>query len=90
MLLLDFSRALDEGADEDFGVAVYGCYDRGWDGLRECVVSDLGFGRWLVCLNEWMRDGRLRGGRMKKAELWRVRFTFLTVSFRSFTRRNML
>jgi len=42
VLGLDLSGAFDEGADEGFGVAVYGCdYGRG-DGLGEGLVCDLG------------------------------------------------
>jgi len=40
-LELDFAGALDDGTDEGFGGAVYGCYDGWGDGLGDCVVYDL-------------------------------------------------
>ena len=38
---LYFAGALDEGADEGFGVTVDGGYDGWWDGLGDCLVDDL-------------------------------------------------
>lgn len=41
VLELDFASALDEGPDEDLGVAVYGGDDRRGHGLGERLVGDL-------------------------------------------------
>lgn len=40
-LLLDVAGAFDKGADEGFGVAVYGGYDGWGDGLGDGLVYDL-------------------------------------------------
>lgn len=38
---LDGARAIDERADEELGIAVYGCDDRSGNGLGERLVRDL-------------------------------------------------
>lgn len=84
ILLLDVAGTFDQGADEHFCIAVYcGYYGRG-DGLGEGLVGDLDGGRGQAFFGVFGK--RIRGGK----EGGRGFVTFLTVSFLSLMRRNML
>jgi len=62
-LELDLASFFDEGADEDFGVAVYGGYDGGGHGLGEGGVCDLCLvGLRLVGGFGFVEDGKMRVG----------------------------
>lgn len=93
LLELDLAGFFDEGADEDFGVAVDGGYDGGGDGLGEGGVCDLGFFyrgiSWFVW--EGCEDGVVWGvgGGRKEGRREEGTRTLRTVSFFSLTRRYM-
>lgn len=70
---LNFARSLDQVADEDLCVTVYGCYDGGREGLREGLVGNLVSRERF----RFVIDG------------WEWSFTLRTVSFFSLTRRNV-
>lgn len=50
--MLYAAGALDDKADEDFGVAVYGRYDGWGNGLGKGLVCDLEVLGWVVSLGD--------------------------------------